>query len=76
MSDAVPDSETAIELATQYAESDCVGQFGEITDVEDRDATWVVEFRTHTFADRYSHRIEVTKSVGNVITHDRSSRLE
>jgi len=76
MSEAVPDKETAIELATAYADSDCLGQFGEVIDVEDRDTTWVVEFQTHTFTERYRHRIELTKSVGNVISHDRSSRLE
>lgn len=71
MHDDVPDPETAREIADEYADTECVGELGDIVDVEERDSEWIVEFRTHTFSDAYTHRIQITKSVGNVITHDR-----
>lgn len=76
MDEDVPDRETAIELVEEYADSECVGQFGDVTDVEERETEWRVEFRTHTPSDTHTHRVRITKSVGNVVSHDRSSRFE
>lgn len=76
MSDDVPDQETAIELAKEYADSECVGQFGDVTDVEERNTEWRIEFETHTLSDTHTHRVRIIKSVGNVISHDRTSRFE
>lgn len=72
MSDDVPDAETATEIAREYAHAECVGQLGDVTAVAERDAVWVVEFRTHTFSDADTHRLQITKSVGNVVGHERS----
>lgn len=76
MSDDVPDEQTAIEIAETYADSECIGQLGDITDIGERDTEWLVEFETHTLSDTYTHRVRIPKSVGNVISHDRSSRFE
>jgi hypothetical protein len=76
MGDDVPDRETAIELAKEYAESECVGQIGDSIDVEERDMTWIVKFQMYTYSEKTTHRVKITKSVGNVISHDRSSRFE
>ncbi|WP_123538232.1 hypothetical protein [Halosimplex salinum] len=75
MKGEVRDRETAVELAKEYADEECVGQWGDVTDVRQTDGSWVVEFRTHTYSDEYEHRIEMNH-VGNVFTHDRSGRLE
>lgn len=75
MSDEVPNREVATEIAKEYADSECIGELGEVTDTEERDTEWVVEFQTHTFSDSYSHRVRITKSAGNVISHDRSTRF-
>lgn len=76
MSDDVSDAQAAIEIAEAYADHECVGQFGEGTMTEERDTEWLIEFQTHTLSDTYTHRVRITKSVGNVIAHDRSSRFE
>ena len=68
----VSNSEKAIEIAEAYADDECVGQLGDIVDVEERENEWIVEFRTHTYADAYTHRLRITKNVGNVISHERS----
>lgn len=70
------DRETAVEIAKAYADEECTGEFGEVTDVDNRESDWQIEFKTHTFSDTYTHRIKVTKSVGNVVAHDRSSRFD
>lgn len=76
MSDDVSDTETAIEIAEEYADTECVGEYGEIIETDERTSEWIVEFRTHTFSDAYTHRVRITKSVGNVISHDRSNRFD
>lgn len=76
MSDEVPGTEAAIEITEEYADNECVGEFGEIIEIEERDNNWTIELRTHTFFDEYTHRIQITKSVGNVISHDRSDRFD
>lgn len=72
MSDDIQDAETAIDVATEYADAECVGELGEVIDARREENVWVVEFRTHTFSDAYEHRVRITASVGNVISHDRS----
>lgn len=76
MSEDVPDQEAAIELAKEYADSECIGQLGDVTEVEERETEWRIEFETHTLSDTHTHRVRITKSVGNVISHDRQSRFE
>lgn len=76
MSEDVSDQEAAIKLARGYADRECVGQFGDVTDVEETDTEWHIEFQTHTLSDTYTYRVRITKSVGNVISYDRSSRFE
>lgn len=71
MSEEVRDTETAIKIAEEYADNECVGEFGEIGETREKNNQWIVEFRTHTFFDAYMYRIRITKSVGNVISHDR-----
>lgn len=71
MSEDVPDADAAIEIAEEYADAECVGQPGDVVEVEERESEWVVEIRTHTYSDAYRHRIRITRSVGNVIGHDR-----
>lgn len=73
MADDVRERDEAVAIAEEYADRECVGQLGEITDVEERDESWTVEFRTHTFSETYAHSVTVTKSVGNVISHEHSS---
>ncbi|WP_225336481.1 hypothetical protein [Halomicrobium urmianum] len=72
MGDDVPDAETATGIAEDYADEECVGQLGDVVEVVEREAEWIVEFRTHTFSDAYTHRLTITKSVGNVVGHERS----
>lgn len=76
MNEDVSNQEAAIELVREYADRECVGQFGDVTDVEETDTEWGVEFETHTLSDTYAHRVRITKSVGNLVSHDRSSRFE
>lgn len=70
------DKETAIEIATDYADEECVGQLGDILETHKEDDDWIVEFRTHTYADSYDHRVRITATVGNVISHERGNRLD
>jgi hypothetical protein len=76
LSEDAPDREAAIELAKGYADSECVGQFGEVTDVEETETEWRIEFRTHTLSGTNTHRVRITESVENVVSHDRSSRFD
>jgi len=69
------DKEDAIEIAQDYADDECVGQFGDILNASKEDSTWNVEFRTHTYGDSYDHRVTITATVGNVISHERGNRL-
>lgn len=76
MSDDVPDKEAVIEIAEEYADTECVGEFGDIVEVDERENEWIIVFRTHTFSDAYSHRIRITSAVGNVVAHERSNQFE
>lgn len=71
MADEVTNAETAEAIAAKYADEECVGTMGEVTDVKQEDSTWVVEFKTHTFSEAFVHRVEITESVGNIVSHDR-----
>lgn len=75
MGDEVQNSETAVEITEEYADT-CVGEFGDIVTTKEEDTEWVVEFQTHTFSDVYTHTIRITKSVGNVVSHDRTGRFD
>lgn len=68
----------AIEITKKFAEEDerCAGEFGDIIDIRRDDNVWIVEFRTHTFSDTYTHQIRITRSVGNVISYERESKFE
>lgn len=70
------DEDRVIDIAKDYADEECVGEFGEILDTGQEDDLWIVEFRTHTFADEYDHRVKITDNMGNVISHDRHDRLD
>lgn len=72
MESQVQTAESAEAIAETYADEECVGTLGEVIDVTREDDLWVVEFRTHTFSKAYIHRIEITSSVGNVISHERN----
>jgi hypothetical protein len=72
MGGTVTDRETAESIATEYAEAECVGTIGDVVTVTREDSRWIVELETHTFSDRFCHRIEITAAVGNVVAHDRS----
>lgn len=67
--------ETAKEVAREYAEKECVGQFGEVIEVEQENSYWVIEFRTHTYSDEYRHEVRINQ-VGNVFSHERNSRFD
>lgn len=71
MANSITDKETAESIAVEYAEKECIGTIGEVIDVVHEDAAWIVELQTHTFSEEFVHRIEITDSVGNVISHDR-----
>jgi hypothetical protein len=75
MKGEIEDSDTAIEIARDYADEECLGELGEVIEVRRENKDWVVEFRTHTFADTYKHRVRLS-SVGNVFLHDRTDRRE
>ena len=75
MKGEIEDPDTAIEIARDYAADDCVGELGEVLDVRQENKRWIVEFRTHTFADAYEHRVQLSP-IGNVVSHERTSRLE
>lgn len=68
----VPDADAATDIAEEYADAECVGEPGDVVTVEERDSQWIVELRAHTFSDTYTHRVRITKSVGNVIGHERT----
>lgn len=64
------DREGAIDAAREYATEECIGQFGEVIDVERDNDDWSVRFRTHTYADEYVHRVRINR-VGNVYAYER-----
>lgn len=70
------DRDTAIEIAKNYADNECVGELGEVLNTEKEDSLWIVDFRTYTFSDSYDHRVKITVSVGNLISHERKDRLD
>ena len=72
MTGDVHERETAVDIATDYAEEECVGMVNEVLDVEREDGSWVVAFETHTFDHRYEHRVRMNR-VGNVFAHERAS---
>jgi hypothetical protein len=72
MGSKVRTSEAAINIAESYAKEECVGTLGKIVNVVREDGSWIVELRTHTFSEEYTHRIEITEAVGNIIGHDRT----
>ncbi|MBB6091065.1 hypothetical protein HNR49_002456 [Halobacterium salinarum] len=63
MSEDVPDQEVAIELAKEYADSECVGQFGDVTDVDETETEWRIEFQTHTLSDTHPSLVSPHTSV-------------
>jgi UDP-N-acetylglucosamine transferase subunit ALG13 len=69
------DKETATKIATEYADEECIGEFGKILDTFRENNAWIVEFRTHTFDDSYDHQVKISASVGNILSHDRKDRL-
>lgn len=71
MGNEVQNVETAEDVAESYADEECLGTLGEVVDVTRNDDVWIVEFRTHTISDRFTHEIEITDRVGNIISHDR-----
>lgn len=74
MSNKVQDAETAVEIAEEYADEECIGELGDVIDTISENNVWIIMFRTHTFSDAYVHRVRITKSVGNIISHDRKDR--
>lgn len=74
MAGDIQTEEEAVDVATDYADEECVGELGEILSVEEDDACWIVEFRTHTFGDEYHHRVRMNQ-VGNVFAHERGDRV-
>lgn len=71
MEGEVTDKDSAVEVARDYADEECVGQFGDATDVSRDDGVWVVEFETHTYSGAYRHRVKINR-VGNVFSHERN----
>lgn len=78
MNGEIVEREQAIASAKEFADEDdrCVGEFGEVLDVTLENGIWTVTFRTHTYAEEYRHEIQVTSSVGNVISYERESRFD
>lgn len=74
MDGEVREAETAKDVARDYAEDECVGQFGAVTDVRREESSWVVEFRTHTYADECGHYVRINQ-VGTVYAHERDSQF-
>lgn len=70
------DKDRVIEIAKAYAEEECVGEHGEVLDAHKEAGNWIVDFRTHIFPDAYDHRVKITAVVGNVISNERTDRLE
>lgn len=75
MSDEV-DEHTAKEIAKEYADEECVGEFGEVLDTRKKEGIWIVDCRTYTFSDSYDHRVRIAVATGNVISHERKDRLD
>ncbi|UOO96771.1 hypothetical protein MUK72_14580 (plasmid) [Halococcus dombrowskii] len=71
MGDEITDTDTAVEIAKDYADDECVGELGEILDARRENNDWIIEFRTHTFSDTYKHRVQMSP-IGNVFSHDRT----
>lgn len=71
MAGEIEDADRAIEVVRNYADDECVGEFGEVLDARQENNNWTVEFRTHTFSDRYKHRVQLSP-IGNVFSHDRT----
>lgn len=76
MGNKVQNQAAAIEITEEYANTECIGEFGEIVTTKEKDTEWIVEFQTHTFSDVYTHSIRITKSVGNVVSHDRTGQFD
>jgi hypothetical protein len=72
----ITDERTAREIAEEYADAECVGQLGAVTDVGKRNGEWEVVFETHTTSETYTHRVRITERVGAVVDHERSSRFD
>lgn len=70
MTGELVDSEGAIDAAKEYAIEECVGQFGEVLDVDRDGDDWSVRFRTHSYADEYVYRVRINR-VGKVYAHER-----
>lgn len=70
MTGNIVERDGAVEAAREYAAGECVGQFGEVLDVERDGDDWSVRFRTHTYGDEYCHRVRINR-VGNVFSHER-----
>ncbi|MFB6140818.1 MAG: hypothetical protein ABEJ26_10335 [Halosimplex sp.] len=66
----VRDEATAVDVAREYADEECVGQFGDVLAVDESDGVWTVELTTHTFSAEYTHRLKLT-AAGNVFAHER-----
>jgi hypothetical protein len=71
MEGKIEDPDTAIEIARDYADEECIGEVGEVVDARRENNNWIVEFRTHTFSDAYKHRVQLS-AIGNVFSHDRT----
>lgn len=71
----IADETDAIDVATTYADEECVGEPGDVLTVESEDSVWIVAFRTHTYADVYRHRIRLNR-VGNVFAHERADSAD
>lgn len=71
MANAAEDAETAIELAREYADEECLGELGDVLDATEDGGLWVVRFLTHALAATYEHQVRVT-STGIVVGHERT----
>lgn len=69
------DPEAVKDAVREYADDECVGELGEVTDVTRDDSYWTAEFRTHTFSDEYRHEVRLNQ-VGNVFAHESDGRLD
>ena len=63
MSDDVRGERTPVERAITYADRKCVGQLGDIADVEERNTEWPVEFKRTRSRIFIPHCVRITKSV-------------
>lgn len=76
VSTEIQTADAAIEVATEYADENCVGELGDILDARREENEWIVEFRTHTYSDAYDHRVRLTAAVGNVVSHERTNHID